>query len=181
MTLAEALLSVLLTRPVFKEDAKPELVEAKAAQLEGIATAIVEANKPPKWVNELDWLALVTAIGEEETHWSLRIGRNECKPWECDPRWQRGVIVEHRAVGYWQTQRNNHNAAVWAQLPSSTRLQADNANAMLRRGLWRCQRSGVPWLQATINGYAGVRCDADWPGLGKRIATWKLIRKKLAR
>lgn len=183
-TPAELLLAVLLQRPVYKDDRHPDDAPAKYAQLVRIADAIAAANKPPAGINLYDWMALVAAIGEEETHWSLRIGRNECKPWECDPLWRRGVIVEHRAVGYWQPHKNKFNEGIWVQLGAgdgSELVQAQNANAMLARGYWTCnpQHTGVDWLQASINGYAGKRCGSSWDGLGKRMYTWKQIRKRL--
>jgi hypothetical protein len=182
MSPAEILLAVLLQRPVYKDDKRPEDAPAKAAQLQRVATAIVATVKPPAGINRWDWTALVAAIGEEETHWSLRIGRNECRKWECDPLYRHGVLVEYRAVGYWQPHKNKFNADVWAQLAGgegSELVQAQNANDMLVRGYWTCARSGVPWLQATINGYAGKQCGSSWDGLGKRMFTWKKIRQRL--
>lgn len=179
--LAEALLAVLLQRPVYKDDRAPELAEAKRAQLSLVAGAVAEAAAPPAGIVRNDWAALLLTIGEEETHWSLRIGRGECKRYECDPRYARGVLVEHRARGYWQPHRNKHNEAFWDELhgEGSELTQAKNANAMLTRGYWTCARSGVPWLQAAINGYAGKRCSSNWKGLGQRLKTWKQIRQKL--
>src|SRR5699024_5202489 len=45
-----------------------------------------------------------------------------------------------------------------------------------------CSRSGVPWLQATLNGYAGRRCSSEWPGLDQRVSTFnRLLRISLPR
>lgn len=182
MTFAEAVLAVLLARPVYKEDNVPELRNAKAAQLQRVADAVVTANRPPAGIGRSDWAALVLAIGEAESNWSLRIGRTECKPWECDTLRMRDGSLIVRAVGYWQPHKNVLNAEIWHTLiGEETELaQAHNANAMLARGYHTCKNAGVPWLQATINGYAGKRCNLlDWPGLRLRGKYWMDIRARL--
>lgn len=157
--------------PCFVEDrGDPE----KVKQLDEIAAAIAEVSKDaPRAPRE--WAALLLTIGYHESTFSLRIHRGQCKPHECD----RG-----RARSAWQLHRNTFNAAIWDQLHGleNTRVQVQAASDALKRAYFTCNRSGVPWLQATLNGYAGRRCSAEWPGLDARVATFnRLLRTSTPR
>lgn len=152
--------------PCFVEDrGDPE----KEAQLDQIAAAIAEVSRDaPRSPRE--WAALLLTIGYHESTFSLRIHRGQCKPHECD----RG-----RARSAWQLHKNTFTAPVWDQLHGieNTRVQVQAASDALKRAYFTCNRSGVPWLQATLNAYAGRRCSAEWPGLGQRVATYQhLVR-----
>lgn len=157
--------------PCFVEDrGDPE----KSKQLDEIAAAIAEVSKDaPRAPRE--WAALLLTIGYHESTFSLRIHRGQCKPHECD----RG-----RARSAWQLHRNTFNAAIWDQLHGleNTRVQVQAASDALKRAYFTCNRSGVPWLQATLNGYAGRRCSAEWPGLDQRVSTFnRLLRTSTPR
>lgn len=155
--------------PCFHEDrGNPE----KAPQLDAIAAAVAEvsqdAPRPPR-----EWAALLLTIGYHESTFSLRIHRGECKPYECD----RG-----RARSAWQLHKNLHTAPVWEKLHGieHTAIQVRAASDALKRAYFTCSRSGVPWLQATLNGYAGRRCSSEWPGLDLRVGTFnRLVRTSL--
>lgn len=152
--------------PCFVEDrGDPE----KSAQLDQIAAAIAEVSRDaPRAPRE--WAALLLTIGYHESTFSLRIQRGQCKPHECD----RG-----RARSAWQLHRNTFNAGIWDQLHGieNTRVQVQAASDALKRAYFTCNRSGVPWLQATLNGYAGRRCSAEWRGLDQRVSTFnRLVR-----
>jgi hypothetical protein len=157
--------------PCFVEDrGDPE----KDAQLDAIAAAVAEvsreAPRPPR-----EWAALLLTIGYHESTFSLRIHRGQCKPHECD----RG-----RARSAWQLHKNLFTAPVWDQLHGieHTRVQVQAASDALKRAYFTCNRSGVPWLQATLNGYAGRRCGSEWPGLDQRVSTYqRLLRTALPR
>jgi len=156
--------------PVSVDDRSPELATAKTEQLDGIARVVADVSKsaprPPR-----EWSALLLTVGFHESSFSLRIQRGDCRPLECD----RG-----RARSAWQLHKNLFTAPVWDQLHGleNTEVQVRAADAALRRGFWTCSRSGVPWLQGTINGFAGKRCGATWPGLEKRVATFsKLVSR----
>lgn len=157
--------------PCFHEDrGDPD----KAAQLDGIAAAVAEvsrdAPRPPR-----EWAALLLTIGYHESTFSLRIHRGECKPHECD----RG-----RARSAWQLHKNLFTAPIWDQLHGieHTALQVRAASDALKRAYFTCSRSGAPWLQATLNGYAGRRCGGSWPGLELRSATFnRLLRVSVPR
>lgn len=152
--------------PCFVEDrGDPD----KGAQLDGIAAAIAEvsreAPRPPR-----EWAALLLTIGYHESTFSLRIQRGQCKPHECD----RG-----RARSAWQLHKNLFTAPIWDQLHGieNTRVQVQAASDALKRAYFTCSRSGVPWLQATLNGYAGRRCSAEWPGLDQRVSTFNRLNR----
>lgn len=157
--------------PCFHEDrGSPD----KAAQLDAIAAAVAEvsrdAPRPPR-----EWAALLLTIGHHESTFSLRIHRGQCKPYECD---------QGRARSAWQLHKNLHTAPIWDQLQGieHTAIQVRAASDALKRAYFTCSRSGVPWLQATLNGYAGRRCSAEWPGLDSRVSTFnRLVRTSLPR
>ncbi len=89
---------------------------------------------------------------------------DECKPHECD----RG-----RARSAWQLHKNLYTAPIWDQLHGHRqhRRYRCAASDALKRAYFTCSRSGVPWLQATLErlrgapllgGLAGARTSA-WP------------------
>lgn len=153
--------------PCFHEDRGDSA--AKSAQLDAIAAAVAEvsrdAPRPPR-----EWAALLLTIGYHESAFSLRIQRGECKPHECD----RG-----RARSAWQLHKNLFTAPVWEQLHGieHTAVQVRAASDALKRAYYTCSRSGVPWLQGTLNGYAGRRCGAEWPGLDLRVSTFNRLQR----
>jgi hypothetical protein len=157
--------------PTFVEDrGDPD----KSAQLDAIAAAIAEvsrdAPRPPR-----EWAALLLTIGYHESTFSLRIQRGQCRPHECD---------NGRARSAWQLHKNLFTAPIWDQLHGveNTAIQVRAASEALKRAYFTCSRSGVPWLQATLNGYAGRRCSAEWPGLDQRVSTFgRLNRVSLPR
>ena|GEM_PF-1449643 len=136
----------------------------KSAQLDAIAAAIADVSRDaPRSPRE--WAALLLTIGYHESTFSLRIQRGQCKPHECD---------NGRARSAWQLHKNLFTAPVWDQLHGveNTAIQVRAASDALKRAYFTCSRSGVPWLQATLNGYAGRRCSAEWPGLDQRVSTF---------
>ena len=141
----------------------------KSAQLDSIAAAVAEvsreAPRPPR-----EWAALLLTIGHHESTFSLRIHRGQCKPHECD----RG-----KARSAWQLHKNLYTAPIWDQLHGieHTQVQVRAASDALKRAYFTCSRSGVPWLQGTLNGYAGRRCSAEWPGLDQRISTFNRLSR----
>jgi hypothetical protein len=141
----------------------------KAKQLDDIAAAIAEVSREaPRAPRE--WAALLLTIGYHESTFSLRIQRGQCKPHECD---------NGRARSAWQLHKNLFTAPIWDQLQGveNTRIQVQAASDALKRAYFTCGRSGVPWLQATLNAYAGRRCSAEWPGLNQRVATFARLQR----
>jgi hypothetical protein len=155
--------------PCFVEDrGDPD----KSAQLDAIAAAIADVSRDaPRSPRE--WAALLLTIGYHESTFSLRIQRGQCKPHECD---------NGRARSAWQLHKNLFTAPVWDQLHGveNTAVQVRAASDVLKRAYFTCSRSGVPWLQATLNGYAGRRCSAQWPGLDQRAATFAQLNRVAA-
>jgi hypothetical protein len=152
--------------PCFHEDRGDP---AKSEQLDAIAAAVAEVSRDaPRSPRE--WAALLLTIGYHESTFSLRIHRGQCKPYECD----RG-----RARSAWQLHKNLYTAPLWEQLHGieHTAVQVRAASDALKRAYFTCSRSGVPWLQATLNAYAGRRCSADWPGLDQRVATYARLSR----
>lgn len=155
--------------PVFHEDRGPELEQQKTEQLQEVARVVAEvsrsAPRPPR-----EWAALLLTVGHHESGFSLRIHRGDCnlKKRECDSGLARSS---------WQLHRNTFTAPVWDQLQGieNTETQVRAADAALRRGFWTCNKAGVPWLQGTINGFAGKRCASEWPGLQLRQATFNRL------
>ena len=152
--------------PCFVEDrGDPD----KSAQLDAIAAAIADVSRDaPRSPRE--WAALLLTIGYHESTFSLRIQRGQCKPHECD---------NGRARSAWQLHKNLFTAPVWDQLHGveNTTIQVRAASDALKRAYFTCSRSGVPWLQATLNGYAGRRCSAEWPGLDQRVSTFGRLNR----
>ena len=152
--------------PCFVEDRGDS---EKSAQLDAIAAAIAEVSKDaPRAPRE--WAALLLTIGYHESTFSLRIHRGQCKPHECD---------HGRARSAWQLHKNLFTAPIWDQLHGieNTSIQVHAASDALKRAYFTCSRSGVPWLQATLNGYAGRRCSAEWPGLDQRVSTFNRLQR----
>jgi hypothetical protein len=115
------------------------------------------------------WAALVLTIAAHESALSARIARGECRRNECDGG---------RASGLYQSHRNKLNAAAWGS--TDIRVQTLEAARALRSAFYTCKASAGPdWVRLTINGYAGKRCDAQWPGLDQRLATYERIRGRL--
>lgn len=154
------------TLPVFHEDRE---AAGKSEQLAAIGEAVAKASyghpRSPR-----EWSALLLTIGYHESTFSLRIHRGDCRQKECDAG---------RARSPFQMHRNDFTAPVWDKLfgLEHTEIQVRAASEALERGYWTCARSGVPWLQGTINGYAGRRCGDAWPGLDKRVATFERLSR----
>jgi hypothetical protein len=170
MTTATAqVLAALLALPTYREDvADPR----KPAQIAALAHEIAEL-KPPAGVNSKDWRALVIAVGQAESNFSLRIMEGRCKPFECD----RG-----RARSAWQMHKNKHTAPVWDELHGfeTLRVQVQTADGMLKRAYYMCERSNPEgfWAAQTILAYAGRGCVdkktiEPWRGLELRLEYWR--------
>lgn len=162
--------------PTYYEDR--DAGELKAVQLQDMADAIEAAtdlHKPPG-VKRKDWVALLIMVAWHESTLSLRIHRGDCKPYECDGG---------RARGPWQQHRNGRSQADWDALHGLEHVghQAETASIQLRRGFLLCAKKGasdLPWLEATLNNYAGRSCSVpNWEGRDERVATWIKVRGKL--
>jgi len=136
-----------------------------------LATAI---SSVPKITRE--WAALILTVAAHESALSARIARGEYKDYEGDSFRNREGKVQHRAWGLWQAHKNRLNDSAWGS-PDITVQTAEAARA-LRRAFYTCNgggRSQSDWVRSTLNSYSGRRCDATWPGLEKRLTTYKQV------
>lgn len=132
-----------------------------------LADAIVSVPKVTP-----EWAALLLTIAGHESALSARIAANQCRPHECD---------HGRAFGLYQQHKNKLNADVWGS--TDIRVQTLEAARALRSAFYTCnggsRQLAADWVARTINAYAGHRCDAVWPGLQKRLATFERLRRRL--
>lgn len=119
-----------------------------------------------------EWAALLLTVAGHESALSARIAANRCKPHECD---------HGKAFGLYQGHKNALNADVWGS--PDIRVQTLEAARALRSAFYTCNGGGQhlrhDWVARTINAYAGHSCDAVWPGLESRLATFKRVRARL--
>ncbi len=156
--------------PMTPED---RVSESRAAELDALATSIAAvSDQAPR--SPVEWSSLHVAVGSNETNFAGRLLRGECRleKRECDAARGRDGKLYARARGYGQVWRNAHNGETWDAAETDIVAQTKLVDDQLRRAYWTCSRSGTPWLVGTLNAYKGVRCDAVWPGLAKRIATY---------
>lgn len=169
MTPFEATLAALLKLPVYKDDRADE---RKPAQLAAVAFE-VSRLKPPSGVGAKEWRALVLAVGEAESGYSLRIMEGLCRPHECD---------HGRARSPWQMHENPWTRPVWAELQGfeGLRVQVQAVDGMLKRAYFQCERSRPDgfWASQTLLAYAGKGCVdrtiAPWRGLELRLQYWRV-------
>jgi hypothetical protein len=134
---------------------------------EALADAIVTIPR----INR-EWASLILTVAHHEAALSARIAANQCGDKECDGG---------RAWGLYQAHKNLHNATVWGS--PDIGIQTLEAGKALRRAFYECnggKRGMKPdWVARTLSSYAGRRCDAEWGGLAKRVATYNRILRKL--
>lgn len=158
--------------PTYKDDTAEELRDAKEQQLADLSAAIASVT------NSREWAALVATVAYSESGLSLRLFRGECRPHECDSRTVNGERV-FAAWSPWQQHKNKLNESVWGS-PGLT-VQASEAAKMLKRAFYTCNRGQLraDWPARTLTSYSGRRCDAIWPGLETRLATYRRIVGRL--
>lgn len=147
--------------------------ETRGAELDALAASIAAvAVKAPR--SPAEWQSLHVAVGSNETNFAGRLLRGQCRleRRECDAVKRKDGTWLQRAKGWGQVHENLNNRQLWAIADTDIDAQTKLVDEQLRRAYWTCARSGVPWLVGTLNAYKGVRCDAQWPGLDKRIATY---------
>lgn len=171
---AWALAALQSLTPYHEDVGNPE----KPAQLAMIAQAVTEAAREQKgWpLSRQRLVAAEIAIGENETHWSLRIHRNECnlKKGECDGG---------RAISEFQLHANALTAPqVWPTLGfmtfESTKMSAKEASRIFVRSYLYCVSTKTPGdlIAQAFTAYAGRGCQLDkWPGWKARVATYERV------
>jgi len=136
-----------------------------------LATAIASVPKISR-----EWAALILTVAAHESALSARIARGEYRDFEGDSFRNRDGKVQHRAWGLWQAHKNKLNDEAWGS--SDIGVQTQEAARALRRAFYQCNGRGRPhgdWVRSTLSSYSGRRCDADWPGLEKRVATYQRV------
>ena len=153
--------------PIHKDDRD---FAGKPTQLETIAVAISRHSKaPPGGIAPKAWAALMLDVAFNESGLSQRIVEHHCRPRECD---------SGRAKGLGQLHANTFNRDEWQRADGDIELQVKMLDDGLRRGYWQCARSGVGFPAATLSGYAGQGCGAQWAGLSKRLAVYNRLVTK---
>ena len=136
-----------------------------------LASAIASVPKITR-----EWAALILTVAAHESALSARIARGEYKDYEGDSFRNHEGKVQHRAWGLWQAHKNRLNESAWGS--PDIGVQTEEAARALRRAFYTCNgkgRSHSDWARSTINAYSGRRCDASWPGLEKRLSTYKQV------
>lgn len=149
--------------------------ESRPAELDALALSIAEVSEhAPR--SPVEWSSLHVAVGSNETNFSGRLLRGECRleRRECDAIKLKDGTWFARAKGWGQVHENQLNAPLWAVADHDIAAQTRLVDGQLRRAYWTCARSGVPWVRATLNAYAGRMCGATWRGLAAREATYAL-------
>lgn len=157
------------------QTAEDRVSESRPVELDALAASIAEASRnAPRAPQE--WTALLLAVGSNETNFAGRLLRGECRleRHECDSVKLKDGTWFARARGWGQVHRNTRNAALWDSAETDIAAQTKLVDKQLRMAYWTCARSGVPWLRATLNAYAGRMCGAAWRGLAAREATYAL-------
>jgi hypothetical protein len=140
-----------------------------------LATAIAAVPKISR-----EWAALILTVAAHESALSARIARGEYRDFEGDSFRNREGKVQHRAWGLWQAHRNKLNDGAWGS--PDIAVQTEEAARALRRAFYTCNGGGHPhadWVRSTLSSYSGRRCDADWPGLDRRLATYQRVLRAL--
>jgi len=134
-----------------------------------LAEAVAATTKDPQWA------ALELAVMANESALSARVARGEYRDAEADSYKDKDGTIHHRAWGLGQLHSNKLNESVWGS--SDIRVQVSETSKALRRGFYQCsnyhEKLRPDWVARTVNGYAGKKCDLQWPGLDKRVATFK--------
>jgi hypothetical protein len=129
--------------------------------------------------------AFVIAIGWHETKFSPRLGRSECKPWECDPRRftlpDGRKVVQHRARGTFQVWRTRAMSnEEWDALkgPDSYDAQVKEAVKRSRSALSAC-RGQTDALAKSFGHYGTGKGCVISRTARERVETMARVRSKL--
>jgi len=167
---APSLIERLVTAQTPLQSKKDEPVDAR--ELAEAIAAVPKINR--------EWAALILTVAAHESALSARIARGEYRDFEGDSFRNRDGKVQHRAWGLWQAHRNRLNDAAWGS--PDIGVQTQEAARALRRAFYTCNGGNHPhtdWVRSTLTSYSGRNCDATWPGLDKRVATYDRILRAL--
>jgi hypothetical protein len=163
---APSLIERLVTAQTPLQSKKDEPVDPR--ELAEAIAAVPKINR--------EWAALILTVAAHESALSARIARGEYRDFEGDSFRNRDGKLQHRAWGLWQAHRNRLNDAAWGS--PDIGVQTQEAARALRRAFYTCNGGSHPhtdWVRSTLTSYSGRNCDAVWPGLDKRVATYQRI------
>jgi hypothetical protein len=165
--------------PVYVEDRVTELAAAKRAQLAQVDAAVdaaVDATPVKHWPGTRHELkSMVLAWGDHETHYSLRIGRFQCKAYECDPDPKTKLP---RSVSFWQLKvRTCSSPEAWEAAKTDFGVAAREATRAIVRARWQCRslEHGNNWPKLVFAALTGRGCAGWLPGLEARVATYQRL------
>lgn len=171
MTLAEAILAVLLASPPWHQDTAEQ---GRHERLTTIALAITDASQ-----GDVRLAALVTMAGLWESRYARHVHEGACGRHECDPVSHRGQ-VRHTSVTPWQLKQGHLSRDAWLAMVGTgiepTTRAARESAARLSLGLRRCRS-----VTGAITMYALGRCDARYYQAPMRLASYQTIRTGLER
>lgn len=132
--------------------------------------------------HDRQWAALMLAVMANESALSARIARGEYRDREADSYRAKDGSIHHKAWGLGQLHSNKLNETAWGS--KDVAVQVAETHKALRRGFYGCgaSRDGKlrsDWVARSVNGFAGHSCDAVWPGLKTRLATFERLRGRL--
>ena len=113
-------------------------------------------------------VALLVAIGCQESHYDKRIIAGQCRPWECD---------HGKARGAWQGQRNRDVTELWDIANGNIPAQVEMAHKTLNHSMIRCVPFG-PFPGHVFRAYRGGSC--SWALKDEGLRSWiydKAIRQ----
>lgn len=164
MTLAEAVLRVLLGFRAFAAEPQPETELERQVRLTQAAIVMtdVAVSRPGK-LEPMRAAAVLLTQGKAESNFARYVGEGQCMSGpagaQCDPH-----HGKPRARGYWQPHRSAC-PRVWNHKPGSYAESREAAECIARLwagAVWRCRnRAETP----EAGGFAGLRgIDCTWRG-----------------
>ncbi len=168
--IAEAVLAIVTSLPVYIEDRAPEFAEAKREQSVAFSHAVADASDSPEMATMLVTLAWW------ETRLSLRIGAGLCKPHECDRGLARGLMQAQRT--------NDMTDADWDGLIGNTyeplAASARHAARLIRGARRRCRSLELSqdWAAGVFSQLAGRGCVGHFKTRHERVAMFRRLLGK---
>jgi hypothetical protein len=177
MMIKTVLLAMLALPPYFPER---DTVAERNAMLAEIAPAIIREAK-----GDRELAAFVISIGWHETKFSPRLGRSECRPYECDPRRftlpDGRKIVEHRARGLFKLHRfRSQTDAEWEALlgPDSLDAQVKEVVKRSRWALAKC-RGQTDALAKSFGAYGSGKGCVVMKRSRERVETLERVKARI--
>jgi len=190
VTLAEAVLALLLSWPAYSAEPTPEAPEARQVRLTAATIAITEAAsaRPGNW-QPVQVAAVLLTLGWYESRFAAYVGEGRCSEGpedaRCDPH---PVTKVPRARSYWQAHQSACPLA-WTLPPGSLaelRAAAGCASRLWVGAYYRCRRRTTDGpVAGAFAGYAGGAAGCRWDGGARRarklLEIASILRAKMSR